>query len=126
MRQRVAIAISSLVAAAVLAVGLTAAGFGPAPQAALGEEAELAVTDATVDVAEPDEITEPEVIYVKPAPKPKTVVVKKRVKQQPASSSGSASRKVVRASRSHDDDDRAEHRREREHEHEHEREDDDD
>jgi hypothetical protein len=117
MRQRIAITISSLVAAAVLAVGLTAAGFGPEPRSALGEEADLAATDATLAIAETEDPTEPEIIYVKPAPKAKTVVVKKRVKQQRASNAGSTGNRQVRATRyDDDDDDRAEHRREHERE----------
>ena len=113
MRQRVAIAITSLVAAAVLAVGLSAAGFGPVPGAAQDEVADLAATGATVTVAEPGDPAEPEIIYVEPAPQPKTVVVKKRV-QQRASNSGSAGSREVRATRSDHDDDDDEHEYERE------------
>ena len=106
MRQRLAIAISGLVAAAVLAVGLTAAGFGPEPRPAAAEEVEAVAAETTI------EDTEPEVVYIKPAPKPQTVVVKKRV-QQKAASSAKKSTKRTRATRSGDDDDEAEERRER-------------
>jgi len=105
MRQRLAIALSGLVAAAVLAVGLTAAGFGPEPRPAAADEIEAVAAETTI------EDTEPEVVYIKPAPKPKTVVVKKRV-QQKATGSARKDTKRARVMRSGDDDDEAEHRRE--------------
>ncbi|MEX1296275.1 MAG: hypothetical protein AB1Z67_08905 [Candidatus Limnocylindrales bacterium] len=110
MRQRLAIAISSLVAAAVLAVGLTAAGFGPEPRPATAEEPPSAAIEGAV------EDVEREVIYVEPAPKPETVVVKKRVQQRSGSTAAGSTTRGS-ASRSDDDDDdeaedRHEHRRE--------------
>ena len=106
MRQRLAIAISSLVAAAVLVVGLTVAGFGPEQRSATGEEVEAVAAETTV------EDTEPEIVYIKPAPKPKTVFVKKPV-QQKATGSAKKNTKRTRTTRSGDDDDEAERRRER-------------
>jgi hypothetical protein len=109
MRQRLAIAISAIVAAAVLAVGLTAAGFAPEPRPAAAEAAESPAIEAAV------EDLEPEIVYLKPAPKPKTVVVKKRVEDRASGSAGQGSQRL-RASRSgdesDDDEDRREHRRE--------------
>lgn len=135
-RHRLAIAISSAVAACFLAVGLSAAGYGPLPRqdanegpSALGEAAlgEVAISD--------DQATEPEVVYVKPAPKRKTVVVTRR-----ASTSETASRGTVQPrSRSiggddddhdedeyerHDDDDDERHEDRDRDEGEHERDDD--
>jgi hypothetical protein len=104
MRQRLAIAISGVVAAGVLTVGLAAAGFGPEPRPDVRAAVDAEAVDRTV------EDTEPEVVYIKPAPTPETVVVTKRAKPADGGS-GSASRQV-RAARSGDDDDEAEHRRE--------------
>ena len=106
MRQRLAIAISGLVVAAVLAVGLTAAGFGPGPRPAAAEEVETVAAATSVEDAEP------EVVYIEPAREPETVVVKKRVKQRASGAADQGSRQV-RATRYEDDDDEAEHRRER-------------
>jgi hypothetical protein len=131
MRQRLAIVISGITAAAILAVGLSAAGFGPVSGLAAG-----APSGGEVDTAQADATPEPEVVYVKPAPKRKTVVVTERVAK---SSTVAKSKKAVRrataakpaarskpaASRRRDDDDRheeREHENEREHEREHERE----
>jgi hypothetical protein len=116
MRQRLAFAISILAAAGVLAVGLTAAGFAPQPRSDGGTVAEAADVEmpATEGTAAR---TDPEIVYIKPAPEPKTVVVKKRV-QAPASSSRSTSTRAVRTTRASGDDDRYE--REGSHEREHE------
>jgi hypothetical protein len=68
MLQRVAIIIGSLAAAGVLAVGLVAAGFGPAQPAAAEPGTGLA------DVAA-DPSLEPETVYVIPGPRPRRLVV---------------------------------------------------
>jgi hypothetical protein len=112
MRRRIAIAISSLVAAAVLAVGLAASGFGPEPRST---PAEAAGTDVAESVTAESMVAdvEPEVVYIKPAPKPETVVVKKRVSGSVAGNAGKGSERVrSRRSAEDDDDDRGEHRRE--------------
>ena len=106
MRQRLAIAISAIVAAAVLAVGLTAGGFVPEPRPVAAEEVQAPATGTAV------EDFEPEIVYIEPAPSPKTVVVKKRVNDQGSGSVKESSQRI-RASRSGDDDDDDEDRRER-------------
>jgi hypothetical protein len=112
MRRRIAIAISSLVAAAVLAVGLAATGFGPEPRST---PAGAAGTDVVQNVGAETVVqgVEPEVVYVKSAPKPETVVVKKRVNGTTAGNARVSSDRVrTRRSPEDDDDDRGEHRRE--------------
>lgn len=116
MRQRLALAVSSLVAASVLAVGLSAAGFGPNAPTIAGDD-EHEVTQGTSD--DSTEATEPEVIYVKPAPSPKTVVKVKRTK---AKDGGSAKRRTTKV-RTRDRDDEHEHEN-RERERDHDRDDD--
>lgn len=106
MRQRPAIAISAIVAAAVLAVGLTAAGFVPEPRPAAAEEVEAAAVESAVE--DPG----PEVVYIEPAPEPKTVVETKRV-QDGGSGSAKKGSQRARASWPEDDDDDDEDRRER-------------
>jgi IS5 family transposase len=123
MRQRLALTISSLAAAGVLAVGLTAAGFGPADQAQSRDDQGAETIDGTGQAAEA------EVIYIKPAPEPKTVVVTRRSKGSDDGTRTRASSRVRAASRE-DEHEETEHRREaakerREHE-DHEREGDDD
>jgi ABC-type antimicrobial peptide transport system permease subunit len=111
MRQRLAIAISGLVAAAVLAVGLTAAGFAPESRSVAAEVPDVTPVESVERV---DEL-EPEVVYVKPAPEPKTVIVTKRAKSATKSKKNTAASRntrQVRAARSDDDDHRAEERRE--------------
>ena len=127
MRQRLAIAVSSLVAAGVLAVGLTAAGFGPGSRTDFDPAAQVVAAEAVAET--PVETIEPEVVYVKPAPKPKTVVVKKRVTASSSAAgtrAGAASPKSNRVSATRVRDDEREHEREREHEHEREHEYEDD
>jgi hypothetical protein len=119
MSQRLAITVSSLVAAGVLAVGLTAAGFGPGSRTDFDPAAQVVAAEAVAGT--PVETIEPEVVYVKPAPKPKTVVVKKRItagSSATSTRSGAASGKSdrVRATRVRDDE--REYEREREHEYE--------
>jgi hypothetical protein len=125
MRQRLAIAVSSLVAAGVLAVGLSAAGFGPMTRPAAGEDLDVANVPGSAPAAA--EAAEPEVVYVEPAPKAKTVVKVKRVQ---ATNAGATKRRTapVRAVEREDEHEEAEHRSERrearEHEREYERDDD--
>lgn len=118
MRQRLALSISVLAAAGVLAIGLSAAGFGPTAQPDRDEVPNEPTVLAT------EQAIEPEVVYVKPAPKPKTVVKTQRVK---ASASNSGTRRTTRAkaaSREIEREYEREERHEREHDDEHEREDD--
>jgi hypothetical protein len=118
MRHRLAIAISSLVAAAVLAVGLTAAGFGPVSVPAAAEVGDGATGTTAEGV-------EPEVVFVKPAPEPRTVVVKKRVEQQEGRS-GTTCAGPGTAWGSGDDDEDDDERESAHERREHEREHDDD
>jgi hypothetical protein len=108
MRQRLAIAVSSLVAAAVLAVGLSAAGFGPNART-------VAVDDVPETVGagadEQTETTDPEVVYVKPAPSPKTVV---KVKQARSKDDSRTTRRTTRARSEERDDDHDDDHDERE------------
>ncbi len=125
MPQRLALITASVVATIVLTVGLVAAGFVPVPRAGQAVEAASNVSPTvTEDATQPS--AEPEVVYIKPAPKPKTVVV-----EQPVSTKSSASRKNASAPRTtsvntkRGDDDASERSTDgREHEHEHERDDD--
>lgn len=127
-RQRLAIAISSSTAAIFLAVGLSAAGFGPLPrQAPLDGQVESVAAGVADDqsIATPT----PEVVYIAPAPSPRTVVVPRRVAangQATRKASDASKRRSTRAVRR--DDDEREHEREHDddREREHEREHDDD
>lgn len=110
MRQRLAITIGGLAAAGVLAVGLGAAGFAPAARPDPGPDQAEAVVEAA------DPTIEPEVVYVKPAPPPKTVIVTERTR---AAGSRSGNRQATRVRvAEHEDDDRRERHHEREHERE--------
>jgi hypothetical protein len=75
MIQRLAITIAGIAATVVLTVGLVAAGLVPASSSDPLAEPAVPALDATV--ANDDGAVEPAVVYVKPAPKPKTVVVEK-------------------------------------------------
>jgi hypothetical protein len=92
MRQRLALIISGTVTAAVLAVGLSAAGFGPSSGFATDDGAGA---DGTVTAA--DAAPEPEVVYVKPAPKRKTVVVTRQVAQRDTSAKSGTSAKRAKS-----------------------------
>ena len=121
MRQRIAIAISSITAAAVLAIGLTAAGFGPGNG--------LAATDPPAREEVAAQAPEPEIVYVQPAPERETVVVTKKVQKSSTAKARANKAKPVRrttvgSTRERDDEHEREHEREH-HEREHEREDDD-
>ena len=78
MIKQVAITVAGIGAAIVLTVGLVAAGFGPRPAGVdpAGTEVLAAPLTATSPTAEPT--LEAEVVYVKPAPAPKTVVVERQ------------------------------------------------
>ena len=106
MRQRLALAISSLTAAGVLAVGLSAAGFGPVDRAQSSDD------QGPETIAAAAQATEPEVVYIKPAPKPETVVVTKRTKSSAARAQTNRNARV-RAAEREDEYEEAEHRRER-------------
>ncbi len=70
--QRIALAVGAISASVVLALGMTAAGFAPGPAGAMQSAAGQG--DAEPAVAEP--ASQPRKIYVKPAPKAKTIVVR--------------------------------------------------
>ncbi len=106
MIKSLAITVAGVAAATALAFGLVAAGFGPRP-AAVGAAGgapfveALAVAPATVDPS-----LAPEIVYVKPAPPPRTVVVER----QTATGSSATGRDStqVRAVRAVRDEDRSE------------------
>ena len=75
MIQRLAITIAGIAATIVLTVGLVAAGLVPASSSDALAEPVLPALDAKV--AADSGAVEPDVVYVRPAPKPKTVVVEK-------------------------------------------------
>lgn len=107
MIKQVAITAAGIGAAIVLTLGLVAAGFGPRPAGAdpAGTEVLAAPLTAAAALAEPT--LEPEIVYVKPAPAPKTVVVERQTAtRSTAASRSSAQTRPVRAVR--DDDDRYE------------------
>ena len=108
MPQRIALFAASAVATILLAVGLAAAGFVPLPHG--GESAAAAPDAATTAAEQAGQLpVEPETVYVKPAPKPKTIVVEK-----PAAAKASTPRKASPVSRTgttrsiHRDDDESE------------------
>lgn len=122
MIKSIAITAAGISAAIVLTVGLAAAGFGPRPTGAdpAGPEVLAAPLTAASPTAEPT--LEPEIVYVKPAPAPRTVVVER----QTASGDTSTSRTSVqtRAVRGERDDDDGEDREDHEDHEDHERGDD--
>jgi hypothetical protein len=97
MIHRLALIIGSVAAAAVLALGFAATGFGPsaapanADQPTAGTAADTALGAATdVSPAKPITRVETTTVYVKPAPKAKVIHVTKRApaptkRQTPAS-----------------------------------------
>jgi hypothetical protein len=72
MSSRVALFAASLVASAVLAVGLAITGFGPAAPAAIQAQP-AAATSA------PAPITQIDTVYVAPAPTPQQITIQKVV-----------------------------------------------
>lgn len=97
MIQRLAITAAGITAAVVLTVGLVAAGFVPGSSrppedAALAADAAPGVDSADVQGSEP------EVVYVKPAPKPRTIVVEKQAgRTSVAARQSGATPRTVRA-----------------------------
>jgi hypothetical protein len=129
MIHRLAISIGTIAAAAVLALGFAASGFGPAAapanagqptvvqQPAVTEQ-QSAATQDTEPAAKPITKVKTETIYVKPAPKPKVIHVTKR---QPAATAKRPKAKVTRENRERpakhqDREDREDHEDEDEHE----------
>jgi hypothetical protein len=75
MVQRLAITVGGIAATVVLTVGLVAAGFVPGSSpATLADPASAAGEDTATTAG--DQI-EPEIVYVKPAPKARTIVVER-------------------------------------------------
>lgn len=103
MPQRLALAVASVVATIVLVFGLAAAGFG-APSATDGS-ADAVSADAT------DAALEPEIVYIKPAPSPKTIVLKKKARAAKAANAANKSgTNTVEREREDRDDDASERR----------------
>jgi hypothetical protein len=99
MRQRLALATAGVLAMMALTVGLVLAGFAPANPDSNGDPATRIA--AAADAAAPQAV-EPQVVYIKPAPTPKTIVVNKPAKQ--TTSKTSATRKVTTTVSHHYDD----------------------
>jgi hypothetical protein len=106
MPQRLALAAAAVAATVVLAVGLVAAGFAPVPA---GQPAAASLEQPASDQAATPSL-EPEVVYVKPAPAPKTVVLEQRASR--SGSSASRTSTVRSEERDHDAEERAERRQE--------------
>src|SRR5512147_1406515 len=97
MIHRLAIAIGGIAAAAVLALGFAASGFGPSVAPVDAAQPAFAADQSTVQAAVVPEATpkpvtrvETKTIYVRPAPKPKVIHV---TRQAPTSTSRSSTRK---------------------------------
>lgn len=123
MFERLAITAVGVTATVVLTVGLAAAGFAPRT-AEPDVSVDAALLAAETSAAPSAEATlEPEIIYVKAAPTPRTVIVERRT----AALDDPAASRPVRLVRGSDEDDRSE-REERDHrdghDAEHERDDD--
>ena len=130
-RHRLSIAISSAVAACFLAAGLSVASYGPLVRPGV-EDAPPALGQADTDV-DADLANKPRVVYVKPAPKPKTVVVTRRAPVSETAARSTDQRRVSSTRWDDDDDDHdrdrredddREHERDEDDEREHERDDD--
>jgi hypothetical protein len=74
MFNRVALFAASLVASAVIALGLALAGFNPVPAAAVPTAQPVAATDQA-----PAPITQIDTVYVAPAPTPQQITIQKVV-----------------------------------------------
>ncbi len=107
MPQRLAIIAASVVATIVLTVGLVAAGFAPPSDSA----SVAAKPEAQAASAASGSALEPKVVYVKPAPKPKTIVRKKQATAGRATVSSTRTKTVVAAPRRSDDDHGERHER---------------
>jgi hypothetical protein len=105
MPQRLALAAAALAAAVVLTVGLVAAGFAPT-SSGQPVSANLAETTAEEALAEPT--LEPEIVYVRPAATPRTIVLEKQAPAVRSGSSGTVTASISSSRRERDDDDRYE------------------
>ncbi len=110
MPQRLALVVATVAATIVLTIGLVVAGFAPVPgsggiqSAAVALDGDLA-TDGRADPELTNEAPlEPEVVYVKPAPTPQTIVLKKQAPAAKAASSGSRTTVVRRVPSQGDDE----------------------
>jgi hypothetical protein len=107
MFERLAITAVGVTATVVLTVGLAAAGFAPrGAEQAVSVDAALLAAEAS---AAPSAMAtlEPEVIYIKPAPTPRTVVVERQTATSDGPPGrGSSDTRPVRLVRGDDDDDR--------------------
>jgi hypothetical protein len=106
MVKRIAIVVGGMAAAAVLTVGLVVAGLGPVRPS--GSESVVASTeDADAPVQAAAALREPEVVYVKPARKRRTIVVE-RPTARVSTNAGTASSRVrtVRVRSEREDRDR--------------------
>lgn len=117
--KRIAILIGGLAAAAVLSVGLVAAGFGPiAREESQTVEAASTTTEA-IDTAL--EAPEAEIVYVKPSRERRTIVVERQAQDRSSGLATPGSRvRTVRARADRDDDRAHEDREDREDRVEHE------
>lgn len=109
MIKPIALTAAGISAAVVLTVGLVAAGFGPRPAVSnpAGTEVPAAPPMAVSPTAEPT--LGAEIVYVKPAPAPKTVVVERQTATRNTAAIRSSSQtRPVRAERQDDDRDERE------------------
>ncbi|HSM34625.1 MAG TPA: hypothetical protein VK987_11110 [Anaerolineae bacterium] len=102
MPQRLALAAAGLAAAVVLTVGLVAAGFAPTSSgqpvsAGLDEAADEALVEPSLW---------PEIVYVRPAPTPETIVLEKRASTAQSGSAGAGTGSVSSSRGERDDDER--------------------
>ena len=115
MIKRIALLVGSIAAAGVLALGLAAAGFGPATtNADQSDPGAFAATDATTadTAAEPVVQVQTETVYVRPPVAPKVIHVTKKVSAAKTQSSSTKTTKRVY----HEDDEDDENEHENEHE----------
>ena len=104
MIRQLAIAATGIGAAILLTVGLAAAGFGPRPAGVDPAGTEVLAQPFTAASSTAEPTLEPEIVYVKPAPAPKTVVVERQAAASSTSTSrSSAQTRPVRAVREDDD-----------------------
>jgi hypothetical protein len=127
MIKRIAIAIGSIAAAGVLALGLAAAGFGPATTNADQVDAQaLADTGVVTDtlIADPAVTVQTETVYIRPAATPKVIHVTKKVPAKASSQKAGKDGGKASSKRSwdededehDDDDDERDHDEDEEHE----------
>ncbi len=114
MPQRLALLAATVTATIVLTVGLVAAGFGPAPQT--GQAADAGPDEQTAaSEAVPERSLEPRIVYIKPAPTPKTVVLRKQATpgtSRPTDSRAQPARAARQESQEREREDRDEDARE--------------